>query len=613
MNFDSLSIVGPALLAGLLVLATTCRSVARCSSRGIIFIDLAVAQMAGLGVIAADGFGLERTASRRKSPRSRRRSRGLAALVDRRRFGKVQEAIIGVSFVLAATGGMLLLANDPHGGEELRDFSSARSCSSTAHARAGRGAGRARARELAARDADVRPRGFYLLFAISVTASVQLVGVYLVFASLMVPALATRSLRKHALAAGYAIGLVGYLVGLLLSAVFDLPTGAVIVWTLTVAALASAPLLGRFERGTPSRRRTPEERARALRSLARHGSRRSSLGRVCDTGASHALAREYVELGSVLRRGNKKNELRHRRPATRVVVAGPVDRLRRLRSRARAACLHERADRPEFPDRRLRQLRRQRAAGPIGRARQRECSYRRARGRLRALSADRKMSSKIDVGLSHACLDGSADYQGQHLARNVCGWSDARARWSVNFFGAPALAPKEFASYRQNLVIGASLQLGVPVGEFDPARLINIGANRWTAKPEIGLSKMLGHRWTVDLALAGTFFETNDDFYGGHRRAQDPVYSFQAHAVRTLPKGFWLAVDGTRYRGGRTVTDGFADQNLQSNDRLGLTVGVPINRRQSLKFYYSTGVVTRTGTDFDTVGGAWQYRWGGGF
>ncbi len=102
---------------------------------------------------------------------------------------------------------------------------------------------------------------------------------------------------------------------------------------------------------------------------------------------------------------------------------------------------------------------------------------------------------------------------------------------------------------------------------------------------------MLGHRWTVDLALAGTFFETNDDYYGGHRRAQDPIYSFQAHAVRTLPKGFWLAVDGTRYRGGRTVTDGFADQNLQSNDRLGLTVGVPINRRQSLKFYYSTGVV----------------------
>lgn len=224
-----------------------------------------------------------------------------------------------------------------------------------------------------------------------------------------------------------------------------------------------------------------------------------------------------------------------------------------------------------------------------------------------------KMSSKIDGGLSHVCIDGSADYKGQRVSRGICGWSDARVRWSMNFFGAPALSPKEFAGYQQRLVVGASLQLGVPVGEYDPSYLINIGTNRWTAKPEIGLSKVLGRRWALDLALAGTFFETNDDYFGGRRRAQDPIYSFQAHAVRSFPKGVWLAVDGTSYRGGRTVTDGLADQNLQSNDRLGLTLGVPINRRQSLKLYYSTGVVTRTGTDFDTVGGAWQYRWGGGF
>jgi len=223
------------------------------------------------------------------------------------------------------------------------------------------------------------------------------------------------------------------------------------------------------------------------------------------------------------------------------------------------------------------------------------------------------MSSKIDVGIAHACIDGRADFQGQPVSGTRCGLSDTRVRWSVNFFGAPALSPKEFAGYRQNLVIGASLQVGVPTGDYDPSRLINIGANRWSAKPEIGLSKVLGRRWSVDLALAGTFYETNDDYLGGRTRAQDPIYSFQAHAIRAFPNGVWLAIDGTRYRGGRTVTDGFADRNLQSNGRLGLTVTVPINRRQSLKLYYSTGVVTRTGTDFDTVGGAWQYRWGGGF
>jgi hypothetical protein len=222
------------------------------------------------------------------------------------------------------------------------------------------------------------------------------------------------------------------------------------------------------------------------------------------------------------------------------------------------------------------------------------------------------LSSKIDAGLSHVCLDGSADFEGQRVSRAVCGWTDARVRWSVNFFGAPALSLADFASYRQDLVLGASLQVGLPSGEYDSTRLINIGTHRWSAKPELGMSKVLGARWSVDLALAGTFFQTNDDYYGGRTRAQDPIYSFQAHAVRSFPKGVWLAVDGTRYRGGRTRTDGFEDQNLQSNGRLGLTLAFPLNRRQSFKVYYSTGVVTRTGTDFDTVGAAWQYRWGGG-
>ncbi len=223
------------------------------------------------------------------------------------------------------------------------------------------------------------------------------------------------------------------------------------------------------------------------------------------------------------------------------------------------------------------------------------------------------LSSKIDGGLSQVCLKGSADFDGQRQSRTVCGWSDARVKWSVNFFGAPALSLKEFSSYRQRLVLGASLQVGIPTGEYDSARLINIGANRWTAKPEIGLSKVLGRRWSIDLALAATLFETNNQYYAGRTRAQDPIYSFQAHAVRTFPKGVWLAVDGTRYRGGQTRTDGFEDQNLQSNGRMGLTVALPISRSQSIKVYYSTGIVTRTGTDFDTVGAAWQYRWGGGF
>jgi len=250
MSFDTtaLVIVGPALLAGVLVLATHVPLGQEVLRRGIIFIDLAVAQMAGLGVIAAGGFGLD--------------AHGVAAQVAAfaaalaggaffswtdRRYGKVQEAIIGVSFVLAATGGILLLANNPRGGEELRDLLVGQILWADIHTLAPAavlaalvlGSWRIVMRKLG------RP-GFYLLFAVSVTASVQLVGVYLVFASLMVPALATRTLRVHGLAVGYGIGFTGYLSGLLLSAFFDLPTGAVIVWTLTAAAISMAPLFGRW-------------------------------------------------------------------------------------------------------------------------------------------------------------------------------------------------------------------------------------------------------------------------------------------------------------------------------------------------------------------------------
>ncbi len=244
-DFTSLSIVGPALVAGALVLATHVPLGQEVLRRGIIFIDLAVAQMAGLGVIAASGFGFEtHGVGAQVAAFAAALAGGLLLSWTDRRFGQVQEAIIGVSFALAATGGLLLLANNPRGGEELRDLLVGQILWADFHTLVPAAvlaalvllSWRTVMRKLG------RP-GFYLLFAVSVTASVQLVGVYLVFASLMVPALATRALRAYSLAAGYAIGLIGYLLGLVLSVFFDLPTGAVIVWTLTVAALAAAPLL----------------------------------------------------------------------------------------------------------------------------------------------------------------------------------------------------------------------------------------------------------------------------------------------------------------------------------------------------------------------------------
>lgn len=244
-----LSIIGPALLAGVLVLATHVPLGQEVLRRGIIFIDLAVAQMAGLGVIAAGSIGLEtHGVAAQVAAFAAALAGGLLLSWTDRRFGKAQEAIIGVSFVLAATGGILLLANNPRGGEELRELLVGQILWVDLHTLGPAavlavlvlGSWRVVMSKLG------RP-GFYLLFAISVTASVQLVGIYLVFASLMVPALATRALRRRRLLAGYAVGLLGYLLGLVLSVFFDLPTGAVIVWTLALVALGLAALLRRRE------------------------------------------------------------------------------------------------------------------------------------------------------------------------------------------------------------------------------------------------------------------------------------------------------------------------------------------------------------------------------
>jgi zinc/manganese transport system permease protein len=248
MNTDALdvTILGPAFLAGLLVLATHVPLGREVLKRGIIFIDLAVAQIAGLGVIAADMLGLE-SAWEVQLAAVAAALMGAALLTwTERRFPTVQEALIGVLFVLGATGSILLLANNPHGGEELKDllvgqilWVELQSVGWVALLYAGVlalwfGLGRER----------IGHAGFYLLFAVTVTASVQLIGVYLVFASLIVPALATRALSgAKGLGIAMSLGVSGYLIGLVASALFDLPTGAVIVWTLASLGALVAPVV----------------------------------------------------------------------------------------------------------------------------------------------------------------------------------------------------------------------------------------------------------------------------------------------------------------------------------------------------------------------------------
>ena len=158
--------------------------------------------------------------------------------------------------------------------------------------------------------------------------------------------------------------------------------------------------------------------------------------------------------------------------------------------------------------------------------------------------------------------------------------------------------------------MGTSLKVTAPMGQYDSSKALNIGTHRWSIAPEIGMSKTFGPL-VLELAGAATVYTDNNDFLGQNKE-QDPLYSAQGHIVYTFKRGVWLAFDATRYAGGRTTVGGVEKNDFQQNTRLGATVALPVNKRNSIKLFVSSGVSARTGTNFDTYGGAWQYRWGGG-
>jgi zinc/manganese transport system permease protein len=235
-----LSILWPALIAGCLVVLSHVPLGQQVLARGIVFIDLAIAQVAGLGVIAAHTFGFGAGGWTTQVAAAAAALAGALLLTwTERRRPEVQEALIGVLFVLASTAQILLLANDPHGGEDLKDLLAGQilwvTTQQLLHAAIITGIFLIvwfRWRERLGRV------GFYVLFALVVTVSVQLVGVYLVFSSLIVPAVATyRHPERWQLALGYTLALASYVIGLVLSAVVDLPSSPVIVWAMALIGL----------------------------------------------------------------------------------------------------------------------------------------------------------------------------------------------------------------------------------------------------------------------------------------------------------------------------------------------------------------------------------------
>ncbi len=220
-------------------------------------------------------------------------------------------------------------------------------------------------------------------------------------------------------------------------------------------------------------------------------------------------------------------------------------------------------------------------------------------------------SAKLSVIVPYSHLSGTARVEEQTRSREINGLADPAVKLSVNLYGAPALALKEFARYRQDLIVGASLRVTVPVGQYDDTKLVNLGTNRWSFKPEVGVSKALG-AWTLEATAAVTVYTDNRDFFGGSTRAQDPLYLAEGHVIRSFRSGIWGSLDATYFNGGRTTLNGELRNDLQQNWRVGGTLSLPLSLHDSIKLYASSGVSARTGNSFDLLGIAWQRRWGGG-
>jgi len=227
-------------------------------------------------------------------------------------------------------------------------------------------------------------------------------------------------------------------------------------------------------------------------------------------------------------------------------------------------------------------------------------------------------SSNISVALPYVVSRFQALILGQRRRTNRLGFGDSGLRFSVNLMGGPAMKLSQFMKWKQNRVLGASLLVQLPTGQYDSHQLINIGTNRWAFKPEIGYSERHG-KWLVDVYGGVWFFTKNPEFGtrfvpSPHSRAQKPIEVVEGHLSYDFKPRLWVSLDGNFWFGGQSSVNGVENHaTLQKNSRVGATAAIPITSRQALKFSYDRGAVIRFGGDFQSVQVAWQYSWTGGW
>ena len=199
-------------------------------------------------------------------------------------------------------------------------------------------------------------------------------------------------------------------------------------------------------------------------------------------------------------------------------------------------------------------------------------------------------------------------YLGEPAEVSRFGQGDPRLRLAVNLYGAPAMTPQEFAAFSRTTLVGVSVTVVPPLGQYDPEKLINLGTNRWSYKPEIGVSRVFG-KWVVEAMAGAWIFTDNDDFVGGRTREQDPIVATQLHLTYRFRRTIWLAADANYFTGGRTTIGGQQNFDLQRNSRIGATFSAALDRHQAIRMSVSRGAYTTIGADFTAIAVGYNYAW----
>jgi hypothetical protein len=232
-----------------------------------------------------------------------------------------------------------------------------------------------------------------------------------------------------------------------------------------------------------------------------------------------------------------------------------------------------------------------------------------AAGYLRTFKLLGKLA-KVDAVVPYAIGDWEGTYESIDTSTSRNGFGDVRIRLSVNLLGSPALKLSDFKNYRQKTILGFNIQVIAPTGQYNSDKLLNLGSNRWTFRPQLGVS-LRHNNWIFEGYVGGWFFTKNKDYWGGNTLTQKPIGISKVHVIYAFPKGVWLAADIGYGIGGRTFVNDVEKDTHISGIRFGLTAMMKIVPRHFIKLYAVSGARFEKGSDYDMLGIAYQYNWFG--